>query len=416
MLSFVRLDAPPPTGHRSNPMTPHSSTATIAPAAPNDAIHPFRVDVPRADLDDLRARLGRTRWPDALPDAGWEYGVPLGYLADLADYWGSAFDWPAQEARLNTIPQFTTVIDGQNIHFLHVRSPEPRALPLVLTHGWPGSVAEFLKVIGPLSDPRAYGADPADAFHLVIPALPGFGFSGPTTARGWNIGRAARAWAELMRRLDYDRYGAQGGDFGALLSPELGHVDSEHVVGVHLNAATVGFIPWGEVDPEQLATFTDVEKARLARKQKFLTDGNAYFQMQATRPQTIAYSLTDSPVGLLAWIVDKFNEWTHGPLEDAVERDEILTSVMLYWVTRTAGSAARLYYENMHAPANWSRPPSTTPVGVAAFAEDLAIRRYGEQTNTIVHWSDFDRGGHFAALEAPDLLVADIRAFFRLVR
>jgi pimeloyl-ACP methyl ester carboxylesterase len=397
-------------------MTSHSSTATTAPAVPNEAIRPFRIDVPQAALDDLHARLERTRWPDELPDAAWDYGVPLGYLTDLADYWGSRFDWRAQEAQLNALPQFTTVIDGQDIHFLHVRSPEPHALPLVVTHGWPGSVAEFLKVIGPLSDPRAYGADPADAFHLVIPALPGFGFSGPTTAKGWTIGRAASAWAELMRRLGYQRYGAQGGDFGALLSPELGHVDTEHVVGVHLNAATVGFIPWGEVDPEQLATLTDVEKARLARKHRFLTDGNAYFQMQATRPQTIAYSLTDSPVGLLAWIVDKFNEWTHGPLEDAVERDEILTSVMLYWVTRTAGSAARLYYENMHAAANWSRPPSTTPVGVAAFAEDIAIRRYGEQTNTIVHWSDFDRGGHFAALEAPDLLVADMRTFFRLVR
>jgi pimeloyl-ACP methyl ester carboxylesterase len=230
------------------------------------------------------------------------------------------------------------------------------------------------------------------------------------------VRRAARAWAELMRRLGYPRYGAQGGDLGALLSPELGHVDPDHVVGIHLNAASVGFIPWGEVDPERLAAFTDEEKARLARIKTFLGEGNAYFQMQATRPQTIAYSLTDSPAGQLAWIVDKFNDWTHGPLEAAVSRDHILTNVMCYWLTGTAGSAARLYYENMHAPADWGRPPSPTPVGVAAFAEDVAIRRYGEQGHTIVHWSDFSRGGHFAALEAPDLLVGDIRAFFAPLR
>jgi epoxide hydrolase len=379
-------------------------------------LQPFVIDVPEADLDDLRERLARTRWPDELPDGGWDYGVPLVYLKELAEYWRSSYDWRAQEARLNEFPQFTTTIDGANVHFLHVRSPERAALPLILTHGWPGSIAEFLKVIGPLSDPVAHGGDPADAFHLVIPALPGFGFSGPTVERGWSSSRIAKAWAELMRRLGYERYGAQGGDVAALLSPELGHVDSDHVVGIHLNAATVGFIPWGDVDPEELATFTDEEKARLERKRRFLTEGNGYFQMQATRPQTIAYSLTDSPAGLLAWVADKFYEWSHGPLEAALERNEILTNVMFYWLTGTAGSAARLYYENMHAQANWGRPPSPTPVGVAAFAEDVAIRRYGEENHNIVHWSDFERGGHFAAMEAPDLLVDDVRAFFRRLR
>ena len=392
--------------------TASATTSTRAEAE----IRPFRVEVPQADLDDLRERLTRTRWPEELPDARWDYGVPLTYLQELADYWRTSYDWRAQEERLNAFPQFTTTIDGQNIHFLHVHSPEPDALPLVLTHGWPGSVAEFLRVIGPLSDPCAHGGDPADAFHLVIPALPGFGFSGPTRERGWNVARAARAWAELMRRLGYERYGAQGGDMGALLSPELGHVDTEHVVGIHLNAATVGFIPWGEIDPEQLATLSDEEKARLERMRRFLSEGNGYFQMHATRPQTIGYSLTDSPIGQLAWMVDKFNEWTHGPLEDAVTRDEILTHVMFHWLTGTAGSATRLYYENMHGEANWGRPPSPTPIGVAVFAEDIAIRRYGEQGNNIVHWSDFDRGGHFAAIEAPDLLVADVRHFFRRFR
>jgi pimeloyl-ACP methyl ester carboxylesterase len=379
-------------------------------------IQPFSVHVPDADLDDLRQRLGRTRWPDELPEAGWDYGAALGYVQELTEHWRTGFDWRAQEARLNAWPQFTTQIDGQMIHFLHVRSPEPGALPLVITHGWPGSIAEFLCVIGALSDPCGHGGDAGDAFDLVIPSLPGFGFSGPTHEKGWNLARAARAWAELMRRLGYQRYGAQGGDLGALLSPELGHIDPEHVLGIHLNAATAGFIPWGEVPEDQVATFTDTERTRLERLRKFLSEGNAYFQMHATRPQTIAFSLNDSPAGLLAWMVDKWQEWTHGPLDEAIARDDVLTNVSLYWLTQTTGSAARMYYENMHGPANWGRPPSPTPIGVAAFAEDIAIRRFGEQGNTIVHWSDFDRGGHLAALEAPDLFVDDVRAFFRRFR
>jgi epoxide hydrolase len=382
----------------------------------DEAIRPFRIDVPQADLDDLRDRLTRTRWPDELPDVGWDYGVPLGYLHDLAEYWRTSYDWRAQESRLNALPQFTTMIDGQQIHFLHVRSPESEALPLLLTHGWPGSVAEFLDVIGPLTDPPCHRGNLADAFHVVIPDLPGFGFSGPTHERGWNIARAARAWAELMHRLGYERYGAQGGDLGAMLSPELGHVDPEHVVGIHLNAATVGFIPWGEVDPAEVETFSDEERVRLGRIKRFQSEGSAYFQMQATRPQTIGYSLADSPVGQLAWALDRMAAWVHGPIEDALTPDQILTNVMFYWVTGTGGSAARMYYENMHGAADWGRPPSTTPVGVAAFAEDIAIRRYGEQGNNIVHWSDFDRGGHFAAMEAPDLLVGDVRAFFKGLR
>lgn len=388
----------------------------MATSTAPDAIHPFTVAVPQADLDDLSVRLDRTRWPDELPDVGWDYGVSLEYIQALTKYWREGYDWRAQEQRINAHPQFVTTIDGQDVHFMHVRSPEPGALPLILTHGWPGSLVEFLGVIGPLSDPRAHGGDPADAFELVIPAIPGFGFSGPTHERGWATARIAAAWAELMRRLGYTRYGAQGGDFGAFVSTELGHADPKHLAGIHLNAATVGFIPWGDVDPEQLATFTDEERARLGRMQHFLAEGNAYFQIQATRPQTLAYALHDSPVGQLAWIVDKFDAWTHGNLDDAVARDDLLTNVMLYWLTGTAGSAARLYYENTHTQANWGRPPSATPVGVAVFAEDIAIRRYGEQGNHVTHWSDFDRGGHFAALEAPDLLVDDIRAFFRTLR
>jgi epoxide hydrolase len=381
-------------------------------------IRPYRIEIPQADLDDLHDRLARTRWPDELPGVGWTRGVPLGYLRELATYWRDAYDWRKQETRLNELPQFLTIIDGASVHFLHVRSPEPDALPLVLTHGWPGSIVEFLDVIGPLTNPGAHGGDPADAFHLVIPSIPGYGLSGPTREPGWTTDRVAQAWAELMARLGYHRYGAQGGDWGAFVSPELGRIDPGHVVGVHVNAATVGFIPFGPVDPEELATFTEVERARLDRLNRFLSDGNGYFQIQATRPQTLAYGLTDSPAGQLAWIVEKFKEWTDSTAAlptDAVDRDELLTNVMLYWLTGTAGSSARTYYDNMHV-ANWDKEPSATPTGVAAFAEDVAIRRYAERGNNIVHWSDFDRGGHFAAMEAPDLLVGDMRAFFRRFR
>jgi epoxide hydrolase len=381
-------------------------------------IRPFRIDIPQADLDDLRDRLARTRWPDELPGVGWTRGVPLGYLKELADHWADGYDWPKQEARLNQFPQFTTTIDGQNIHFLHVRSPEPDALPLILTHGWPGSIVEFLNVIGPLTDPRAHRGDPADAFHLVIPSLPGYGLSGPTHQIGWTTDRVATAWAELMARLGYQRYGAQGGDWGAFVAPQLGRIDPDHLVGVHLNAATFGFIPFGPVDPEELASFTDAERARLERLNTSTAGpGNGYFEVQATRPQTLAYALTDSPVGQLAWIVERFKEWTWAAEvpEDAVDRDQLLTNVMLYWLTGTARSSAELYYENTHAGFS-GQQPGTTPTGVAVFAGDYAIRRYAERTNHIVHWTEFDRGGHFAAMEAPDLLVGDVRNFFRLVR
>ena len=382
------------------------------------AIRPFRINVSEEDLEDLRKRLARTRWPDELPDVGWRYGVPVGYIKGLAEYWRTSYDWRKYEAELNAFPQFTTQIAGANVHFMHVRSTEPDALSLIVTHGWPGSIVEFVDVIGPLTDPRAHGADPADAFHLVIPSIPGYGLSGPTRDVGWTTARVAKAWAQLMSRLGYERYGAQGGDWGAFVSPELGRIDPDHVVGVHVNAATFGFIPFGAVDADQLATFTDAEKARLARLEKFMADMNGYFQIQATRPQTLAYGLSDSPAGQLAWIVEKFKEWTDSSAElpeDAVGRDRLLTNVTLYWLTGTAGSSARLYYENMHSHS-WDQRPSTTPTGVAVFAEDVAIRRFGELGNNIVHWSEFDRGGHFAAMEVPDLLVGDVREFFRALR
>lgn len=414
-------------------------TAATESPAQTDEIRPFRIDIPQSDLDDLRDRLGRTRWPSEIRGTGWDRGVPVEHLRELVTHWKDAFDWRKSEAELNEHPQFTTTIDGANVHFLHVRSPEPDALPLILTHGWPGSVVEFLDIIGPLTDPRSHGGDPADAFHLVIPSIPGFGFSGPTDEAGWSSERIAAAWAELMRRLGYERYGAQGGDFGSFISPALAKVAPESVVGVHVNAATYGFIPWGEVADEERASMTDVERERLARLQRYYDQGQAYFQIQATRPQTIAYALHDSPAGQLAWIIDKIQEWTFPrdePWERAIDRDRVLTNVTVYWLTGTGASSAHIYYESMHAysadAGDWDEGASgeeasgagaqawgakaATPTGVAVFAEDVAIRSYGEQSHNIVHWSDFDRGGHFAAMEAPDLLVGDVRAFFAPLR
>ncbi|WP_137290365.1 epoxide hydrolase family protein [Natronorubrum halophilum] len=390
-------------------------------ATKSDAgIQPFDIEVPQRDLEDLSERLAHTRWPDELPDAGWDYGVSLEYLRELVEYWRDTYDWREHEAAINEYPQFTTTIDGQTVHFLHVRSPDPDALPLILTHGWPGSIVEFLDVIGPLTDPGAHGGDPADAFHVVAPSIPGFGFSGPTSERGWDTAHIARAFAELMHRLGYERYGAQGGDVGAGVSPELGRLDSDRVVGVHVNAATMGFIPFPPFDPDEVADLTDAERERLERLEHFMDEQFGYHAIQSTRPQTLAYGLADSPVGLLAWIVEKFKEWTDEAAElpeDAVDRDHLLTNAMVYWLTGTAGSAARLYYEDAH-PGSQHRPlePSETPTGVAVFSQDVSIRRYAEQTNTIVHWSEFDEGGHFAAMEKPDLLVEDVRTFFRALR
>jgi pimeloyl-ACP methyl ester carboxylesterase len=377
-------------------------------------IRPFRIEVPQADLDDLRDRLARTRWPDELPGAGWAYGIPLAYTRELAEHWRTSYDWRRHEARLNEFPQFTTTIDGANVHFLHVRSPEPDALPLIVTHGWPGSVVEYVDLVGPLSDPRAHGGDPADAFHVVLPSIPGFGFSGPTREAGWSVRRVGMAFAQLMRRLGYGRYGAHGGDWGARVSRDLGLLDPDHVAGVHVTSIAAS------ATPQEGDEFTEEEKRRLERRDWFRREGMGYGMIQSTRPQTLAYALTDSPAGQLAWIVEKFKEWTDSSEvpEDAVDRDHLLTNVTIYWLTGTAGSSARLYYESARTGGWGPEPASTVPTGVAVFPRELSppIRRFAERTNNIVHWSEFDRGGHFAALEEPDLLLGDIRAFFRRVR
>ncbi|MET7478325.1 epoxide hydrolase family protein [Streptomyces sp. NPDC005648] len=395
-------------------------------AAAAHTLHPFRIDIPQADLDDLRERLDRTRWPDELPGVGWAYGVPSGYLRELVRHWRHEYDWRAAEARLNEWPQFTTEIDGALVHFAHIRSPEPDATPLIVTHGWPGSIVEFLDVVGPLTDPVAHGGDPADAFHLVLPSIPGFGFSGPTRETGWEARRIADAWVELMTRLGYDRFGAQGGDWGAGISRELGRVHPDRVVGVHLNLLP-GAQAATEPTPEELEALSPGERERTLaswrRWDAWIRDGAGYFHLQSTRPQTLSYALTDSPVGQLAWIVEKFREWTDSEEvpEEAVDRDLMLTNVTLYWLTGTAGSSARVYYERAHATGDRIAAPdrpSTAPTAVAAFPGDpqIPLRHKAERTENIVRWTELERGGHFAAMEEPELLVEDVRAFFRQLR
>jgi microsomal epoxide hydrolase len=399
-----------------------SALTSDAQASVDGAIRPFRIDVPQVDLDDLHARLDRTRWPDELPDVGWRYGVPLGYLKALAAYWRTSYDWRTHEAYLNTFPQFTTTIDGANVHFLHVRSPEPGALPLIVTHGWPGSVVELLKIVRPLADPRAHGGDPADAFHVVAPSIPGYGFSGPTRDTGWEIGRVTRAFAELMRRLGYERYGAHGTDWGSRISRELGRIDRDHVVGVHIAMMLTSILPR---DPAELKNVTPEEQRRLDRLNVVRSEQMGYGMIQSTRPQTLAYALTDSPVGQLAWIVEKFKEWTDcadppsGRPEDAVDRDQMLTNVTLYWLTGTAGSSARLYYETMHAGSGWGADePSPTPTGVMVLPRDVTqpIRRFAERTSKIVQWTELDHGGHFPSMEVPERVVDEVRSLFRRLR
>jgi epoxide hydrolase len=395
----------------------HESASDVCDPHAMTQIRPFRIDISQADLDDLDERLARTRWTNELAlgaDAeavqagpvppGWEYGVPLAYVQRLVEYWRNGYDWRTWEARLNAHPQFTTSIDGQDIHFLHVRSPEPAATPLILTRGWPNTVVEYLDLIGPLSDPRSHGADPADAFHLVIPSIPGFGFSGPTTEKGWGPNRVARAWAELARRLGYDRYGVHGNDAGAIISPEVGRVDPDHVIGVHVTQ--IFSFPSG--DPAEFEGLSEQDMAKLTFLQSFNEEMSAFAQLQATKPQNLAHALADSPAGQLAWIGQLFGE--------AVSPDVVVTNATIYWLTNTAASSARFYYEDRHSEK--SDQPTTAPIGLAAFAYDFTpLRRFAERDHAnIVHWNEYDRGGHWSAHDAPDLLIDDIRQFFGRLR
>jgi pimeloyl-ACP methyl ester carboxylesterase len=383
------------------------------PSLGDGEVRPFRLAVAEAELDDLRLRLARTRWPDEPEGTGWSRGVPLAVLKEVAEHWRTRYDWRAQEARLNQLPQFLTSVEGQPVHFIHVRSPVPTARPLVVTHGWPGSVLEYTDLVGPLTRPQEHGGEARDAFHLVIPSIPGFGFSGPTSATGFTDQRIAALWARLMGQLGYQRYAAHGGDLGAKVSRALGVLAPTQVMGIHVTDI-FATLPREEADLSVPAERESVEAA-----ERYQRDLSGYGYLQSTRPQTLAYALTDSPAGQLAWILEKFHDWTDPTGQERqdgwpVDRDRILTNVMLYWLPGTAGSSAHRYADG--ASTWWEKePPSTVPTAVAVLPRNIAlpVRRIAERNNNIVQWTRLERGGHFAALEQPALLLADLRRFFR---
>jgi pimeloyl-ACP methyl ester carboxylesterase len=368
--------------------------------------------VPEAALDDLRDRLTRTRWPDPETVGGREQGVPLADARALCAYWRDSYDWRRCEAALNSLGQFRTDLDGLGIHFLHVRSPEPDALPLVLTHGWPGSIVEFLKVIGPLSDPVAHGGDARDAFHVVVPSLPGYGFSDRPAERGWSVERIASAWIELMRRLGYTRFVAQGGDWGSAVTSAMAAIRPSELAAIHLNFV-IAF-----PEPEDLAALTEPETNALADMQRFNDEGRGYSALQSTRPQTIGYSLVDSPVGQATWIFEKLAEWTDsgGDPLSVLSYDEILDNIMCYWLPATGASSARLYWESLN---NFAANPIDLPVACSVFPGEILrpSRRWAERKYPrLIHWGEPARGGHFAAFEQPGLFVNEVREAFRGIR
>jgi pimeloyl-ACP methyl ester carboxylesterase len=363
-----------------------------------DAIETFRLHVDDAVLDDLRSRLERTRLPDRIEGTGWEYGVPVDYLRELVEYWCNDYDWRAQEARLNELEHFRTTIDGQAIHFVHARSPRPGAFPLLLLHGWPGAFTEFLDVIARLGD----------TFDLIVPSLPGYGFSGPTRTRGWDVTRIARAFIELIARLGYERYGAQGGDWGAQIATRIGALDPEHCAAIHLN------MPIAE-RPDDAVVLSDDDKAGLAALAHFQREESGYALEQSTKPQTVGVALNDSPAALLAWMIEKFRAWSDcdGDPENAFTRDQLLTIVTTYWVTGTSASAARLYWEHKNSKEAQAFVP--VPTGIARYPKEVLRfpRPWVERSYNVTHWADMPRGGHFAAMEQPELFAADVRSFFR---
>jgi epoxide hydrolase len=372
---------------------------------------PFRIAVPDDDLDDLRRRLARTRWPEPECVDDWSQGIPLDYTRELASYWADGYDWRAREALLNRFDQFTTEIDGLDIHFIHQRSPHDDAFPLIITHGWPGSIVEFHKVIEPLTDPTAHGGRAEDAFHVICPSLPGYGFSGKPTRTGWGIGKVAEAWETLMTRLGYDRYGAQGGDWGGAVTTTIGRNSDNHCVGIHLNMP-IAFPPAGMTKP------TPEEQAALESMEQYQKWDSGYSKQQSTRPQTLGYGLVDSPAGQLAWIVEKFWSWMDcdGHPENVLTKDELIDNVMMYWTTASAASSARMYWESFTFFGEFGRVE--LPTGIAAFPKEIfrAPRRWCEATYNVTHWTTMPRGGHFAAFEQPELFVDDVRKFFATVR
>ncbi len=373
-------------------------------------IRPFTIDIADDVLDDLRTRLRHTRWPDRELVDDWSQGIPLDYVRELARYWAEDYDWHARQRALNRFDQFVTEVDGIDIHFIHQRSPHPDAIPLLITHGWPGSIVEFHKVIEPLVDPVAFGGDAADAFHVIAPSLPGYGFSGKPTVTGWGVERIGAAWAALMARLGYDRYVAQGGDWGSAVTSQVATQDPEHCVAIHLTLAM-------SMRPSSEPT-TPAELHAAERHHYYRTQDSGYSIQQRTRPQTLGYGLADSPVAQLAWIVEKFWAWTDcdGHPEQVLSRDEMLDDVMLYWCTGSGTSSARLYWES---GGRSDRPVVTVPTGFAVYPREIVppVREWvGSHYPNVVYWRDYERGGHFAALEVPDVFVADLREWARLAR
>lgn len=402
-----------PSSRRKRTSTVRHACKSVLMTTTNETtITAFHIAIPQTELDDLAARLRATRFPSPLPGDDWDTGIPSEYLRGLVTAWAEHFDWRAFETHLNMIPQFTTVVDGQQIHFAHVRSAVPEATPVLLTHGWPGSFLEFLHLIGPLTDPESHGGDREDAMHLIIPSLPGFGFSNPLSSAGWNTARIASAWVELMNRLGYHRFAVQGGDLGATISPEVARIAPERVIGVHVNGA-LGFP--GNTDEQARAAMSPLEQDRLARIETFMNEDYGYIAIQSSRPGLIGVALADSPVAQLAWMLDKFHAWTW-PLETTPEqilgRDWILANASLYWFTSSGGSSAYVGY----AQNSGGTTPENSGVPTAAiqFAHDVGIQSQSDENNTIVRWHDIeDRGGHFAALEEPSILIGDLRGFLR---
>ncbi len=377
-------------------------------------IKPFSIATPEADLDDLRRRLTSTRWPERETPDDWSQGIPLDYVKDICSYWRDEYDWRRCEAWLNNIPQFTTEIDGLDFHFLHIRSPHENALPMVMTHGWPGSIIEFSKVIGPLTDPGAHGGDNADAFHVVCPTLPGFGYSGKPTSPGWGVERIGVAWGQLMARLGYDRYVAQGGDWGAAVTCSMGVTETEHCAGIHTNMPILS--PSAEVTQD----LTDFEKDAMAGGQYYWDWDSGYSKEQSTRPQTVGYGLVDSPVAQAAWIIEKFWAWTDsdGHPENVLTRDELLDNVMMYWLPSAGASSARIYWESFGIIGK-PQKDILMPGGVSIFPHEIfrSSRRWVEERfKNLVHYNVLNKGGHFAAFEQPELFVNEVRTCFRHMR
>ena len=379
-------------------------------------IKEFRIDIPQAALDDLTRRLEHTRWPEAETVTDWNQGLPLAYAKELRDYWLNDYDWRAREAYFNQFPQFTTKIDGLDVHFIHRRSERPDALPLLITHGWPGSVVEFHKIIEPLVAPGAHGGNDADAFHVICPSLPGYGFSGKPTATGWGVGKIADVWDSLMTHIGYDRYVAQGGDWGAAVTTAIAMQNKGRCSGIHVNMPSAGPTPAARENP------TERDQQAFKGGRYYQQWGAGYSKQQSTRPQTLGYALVDSPMGQAAWVIEKFLEWTDcdGHPENAVSREELIDNVMFYWLTASGASSARLYWESFNrAFGGNDQNKVTLPTGCSIFPKEIVPtpRSWAEQRYAnIVYWNELDRGGHFAAFEQPALFVDELRDCFRLMR